>query len=138
MLTWSFGWTSTPFFWAMDAMTSLVFMLDEVPEPVWKTSIGNSASCWPSAISLAAATMASACSAGRRPRSLLTMAQAAFSRPMARIWADSRPRPEIGKFSTARWVWACHSAFTGTLTSPMVSCSMRNSCSVMDNHLKYL
>ena len=29
-------------------------------------------------------------------------AQAPFSRPNARIWVRSRPRPEIGKFSTAR------------------------------------
>ncbi len=29
------------------AITSLAFMLDEVPEPVWKTSIGNSSSCSP-------------------------------------------------------------------------------------------
>ena len=34
-------------------MTSLAFMFDEVPEPVWKTSIGNWSSCSPSAISSA-------------------------------------------------------------------------------------
>ena len=45
MLTWSFGWTPSP---ASVAITSLAFMLDEVPEPVWKTSIGNWSSCWPS------------------------------------------------------------------------------------------
>ena len=39
----------------------------------------------------------------------------------------SNGRNEIGKFSTARCVWARHSAFLGTLTSPMVSCSMRYS-----------
>ena len=33
--------------------------------------------------------------------------------------------PEIGKFSTARCVWACHLAALGTRTSPMESCSMR-------------
>ncbi|MFB9074495.1 hypothetical protein ACFFX0_26190 [Citricoccus parietis] len=44
-------------------------------------------------------------------------------------WAGSRVLPEIGKFSTARWVWARYRASTGTLTSPMVSCSMRNCCS---------
>ena len=26
---------------AMEAMTSLAFMLELVPEPVWKTSMGN-------------------------------------------------------------------------------------------------
>ena len=34
-------------------------------------------------------------------------------------------RPEMGKFSTARAVWAPHSASSGTRTSPMVSCSPR-------------
>ena len=29
------------------AITSLAFMLLEVPEPVWKTSIGNASSCSP-------------------------------------------------------------------------------------------
>ncbi|CAB4910660.1 unannotated protein [freshwater metagenome] len=41
MFTWSLGCTSTPFALAIDAMTSLAFMLELVPEPVWKTSIGN-------------------------------------------------------------------------------------------------
>ena len=35
--------------------------------------------------------------------------------------------PEIGKFSTARWVCARHFAAAGTRTSPMESVSMRNS-----------
>ncbi len=100
-------------------------MFELVPEPVWNTSIGNWSSCRPSAISPAAAMMASAFSAASRPRSLLTCAQAAFSRPSARIWVRSSPRKEIGKFSTARWVCARHRALTGTRTSPMVSCSMR-------------
>ena len=43
--TWSFGWTVSPrISLASVAITSLAFMLLEVPEPVWKTSIGNSAS----------------------------------------------------------------------------------------------
>jgi hypothetical protein len=37
--------------------------------------------------------------------------------------------PLIGKFSTARCVWACHFASMGTLTSPIESCSIR--CSLM-------
>src|SRR4051794_27401775 len=41
-LTWSLGWTG----WsrarlASVATTSLTFMFDEVPEPVWNTSMGN-------------------------------------------------------------------------------------------------
>ena len=127
MLTWSLGWTSTPLALAIEAMTSLVFMFEEVPEPVWNTSIGNWSSCLPSAISFAAAMMASAFSASRLPRSLFTCAQAALSKPSARICCASRPRPEMGKFFTARCVCARQRASTGTLTSPMVSCSMRYS-----------
>ena len=48
--TWSLGCTSTPCCWARVAMTSLTFMLVLVPEPVWKTSIGNWSSCSPSTI----------------------------------------------------------------------------------------
>ena len=44
-LTWSLGCTSTPARAASDAITSLAFMLELVPEPVWKTSMGN-ASSW--------------------------------------------------------------------------------------------
>ena len=68
------------------AITSLVFMLELVPEPVWKTSMGNWSSCRPSAISAAAAMIASAFSGASNPRFLFTWAQAPFSRPSARIW----------------------------------------------------
>ena len=44
MLTSSFGCTSSP---ASVAITSFAFMFDEVPEPVWKTSIGNWSSSSP-------------------------------------------------------------------------------------------
>ena len=54
-LTWSLGWTVLPnASLARVAITSLAFMLLDVPEPVWKTSIGNSASCLPAATSRAA------------------------------------------------------------------------------------
>ena len=52
-------------------MTSLTFMFVLVPEPVWKTSMGNWSSCCPSTISAAARAIASACSAVRAPRSAL-------------------------------------------------------------------
>src|SRR5664279_2584995 len=39
--------------------------------------------------------------------------------------------PEIGKFSTARWVCARHLAVAGTLTSPIESFSTRYSTSLM-------
>src|SRR4029453_5051912 len=73
--------------------------------------------------------IASAFSGASNPRSLFTWAHAPLSSPRARVCVRSRPRPEIGKFSTARWVCARHSAVIGTRTSPMVSCSMRYSTS---------
>ena len=45
---------------------------------------------------------------------LLTCAQAALSRPIARIWVRSSGRKLMGKFSTARCVCARHSASMGT------------------------
>ena len=62
--TWSLGWTPSP---ARFAITSLAFMLDEVPEPVWKTSIGNWSSWRPSATSSAPAAIRSATAASSRP-----------------------------------------------------------------------
>ena len=41
------------------AITSLAFMFDDVPEPVWYTSIGKWSSHWPSATSSALAAIAS-------------------------------------------------------------------------------
>ncbi len=111
-------------------MTSLAFMFDEVPDPVWNTSTGNSASQAPSATSSAAATMASADGA-RRPRArrrapALARAASAFTSASARMRRRLIGRPEIGKFSTARWVCAPHLAAPGTWTSPSESCSTRN------------
>jgi hypothetical protein len=41
-LTWSLGCTGWPSFSAASvAMTSLTFMLLDVPDPVWNTSIGK-------------------------------------------------------------------------------------------------
>ena len=129
-LTWSFGCTSRPSERvASVAMTSLVFMLLDVPEPVWKTSMGKCASWAPVATSCAAATIASARSPSRMPSSAFARAQAALICASALIWAGSIGVPEIGKFSTARCVWARQSASAGTLTSPMVSCSMRQAVS---------
>ena len=52
---------SPPRIWiARFAITSLAFMLLEVPEPVWKMSTTNSSSCWPAATSCAAWMIASA------------------------------------------------------------------------------
>src|ERR1700728_4095626 len=60
-LTWSLGWTLLPRCSdARVARTSFMFMLVDVPDPVWYTSIGNSPSHRPAATSWAAVAMASA------------------------------------------------------------------------------
>ena len=66
MLTSSFGCTSSP---ASAAITSLAFMFEEVPEPVWKTSIGNWSSSSPAATRSPAAAIRSALSASSSPSS---------------------------------------------------------------------
>ena len=105
--TWSLGCTGRPSRrLARVATTSLVFMFDEVPEPVWKTSMGNWLSCPPAITSSAAATIAPATSASITPSSALASAAARLIWARAAMWCDESPRPEIGKFSTARWVWA--------------------------------
>ena len=53
-LTWSLGCTSVPARSASEASTSLVFMLELVPEPVWKTSSGKCSSWVPSTTPAAA------------------------------------------------------------------------------------
>ncbi len=125
--TWSLGCTSVPARAASEAITSLAFMFELVPDPVWKTSIGNWSSCAPAATSSAAVRIASACSAESTPSDRFAAAAAAFTRPRAWIRAGSIGVPLIGKFSTARCVCARHSASAGTRTSPMESCSMRKS-----------
>jgi hypothetical protein len=104
-------------------------MFELVPDPVWKTSIGNASSCSPAATARAAASMARAGSASSTPSSAFTFAAAALTSPIAWTSAASIGVPLIGKFSTARWVCARQSASRGTWTSPMESCSVRNSCS---------
>ena len=85
-LTWSLGCTSRPSAReARVAITSLAFMFDEVPEPVWKTSIGNSPSCAPEATAPAASTIASARSLSSTPSSALTVAHAPLICARARM-----------------------------------------------------
>src|SRR2546422_88863 len=73
-LTSSLGWIglllpgAPPASWmARLAMTSLAFMFDCVPEPVWKATSGNSSSHLPAITSSAARTMRSALSGGSWP-----------------------------------------------------------------------
>ena len=72
-----------------------------MPEPVWKTSIGNWSSCSPAAIASPAAAMRSAFSASSRPSSAFTRAAAALIRPSQRATGTGIGSPETGKFSTA-------------------------------------
>ena len=92
------GWTPAP---ASFAITSLAFMFDEVPEPVWKTSIGNCLSWAPDATSAAAAEIAFAVFASSRPRSPLTTAAAPLMRPSQWMTSAGTGSPEILKFATA-------------------------------------
>ena len=88
MLTWSFGWTPSP---ASAAITSFAFVFELVPDPVWKTSIGNWSSNSPAAMRSPAAAMRSAMSASRSPSSAFTRAAAALMRPSQRA-TGSRDR----------------------------------------------
>jgi len=125
-LTWSFGCTGEPSASvARVAMTSFVFMLLDVPEPVWKTSMGKCSSHSPRATADAASETASATFPSSTPRSALTAAAAPLIAASAPMSSRSIGVPEMGKFSTARCVWARHFAHAGTRTSPMESCSMR-------------
>src|SRR4051812_30085863 len=107
MFTWSFGWAPSP---ARLAMTSLAFMFELVPEPVWKTSIGNWSSCCPFAISSPAAAIRSAISASSRPRSALTRAAVALMRPSQRMTGTGIGWPLTGKLATAFVVSPPHSS----------------------------
>ena len=98
MLTWSFAWTSSP---ARVAITSFAFMFELVPEPVWKTSIGNWSSNSPAAMRSPAAAMRCARSASRRPRSALARAAAALIRPSQCATETGIGSPETGKLATA-------------------------------------
>jgi hypothetical protein len=82
-------------------MTSFAFMFDDVPDPVWKTSIGNWSSNSPAATRSAAAAMRSALSGSRRPSSAFTRAAAALMRPSQRATETGIGSPETGKFSIA-------------------------------------
>src|SRR5581483_4667557 len=94
------------------------FMLVDVPEPVWKTSIGNWESCLPAAISFAARSIARALAFGIRPSSPLTAAAAPFRRASQWITSTGTVSPEIGKFSTALLVSPPHSSLSFGIFTP--------------------
>src|SRR3954470_2489435 len=96
MFTSSFACTP-----AIDARTSLAFMFDDVPEPVWKTSIGNWSSNSPAATRSPAAATRSAISPSSLPSSAFVRAAAALMRPSQRTTETGTRSPETGKFATA-------------------------------------
>src|SRR6187200_1257756 len=98
-------------------MTSFAFMFEDVPDPVWKTSIGNWSSNSPLAIRSPAAAIRSAFSLSRRPRSAFTRAAAALIRPSQRATETGMDSPETGKFSTAFLVSVPQSSF-GVVATP--------------------
>jgi hypothetical protein len=81
-------------------------MLLDVPEPVWKTSMGKCRECSPAATAPAALRIAAAFSALSTPSCAFASAAAPLISPSAATSAGSIGSPEIGKFSTARWVCA--------------------------------
>jgi len=114
-LTSSLGWTgflepSVPPASSMARfeMTSLAFMLDCVPLPVWNTTSGKWSSSDPAITSSAACTISATVSAGNWPSSPLARAAAFLRMPNARI--TERPQRKrstpILKLSRDRSVWA--------------------------------
>src|SRR5919204_386545 len=98
MLTSSFACTSSP---ARAAITSFAFMFEEVPEPVWKTSMGNWSSSSPAATRSAALAIRSALSSSSSPSSAFTRAAAPLMRPSQRATGTGIGSPETRKFSIA-------------------------------------
>ena len=98
MLTWSFAWTPSP---ASDAITSFAFMFELVPEPVWKTSIGNWSSNSPAAILSPAAAIRSRDVRVEQPE-LGVHARGGGLDPAEPVRdRDGIGSPETGKFATA-------------------------------------
>ena len=140
MLTWSFGWigllepSSPPrSSIARLEITSLAFMLVEVPDPVWNTSRTKALSSLPSMTSSAASTMASFSSSSIRPSSWLTTAASSFIAPRASTKRRGLRRSLMGKLSRARRVWAPKRASRGTSTSPIESRSTRCGVSLLSH-----
>ena len=111
MLTWSLGWAPSP---ARLASTSLAFMFEEVPEPVWKTSIGNWSSCSPSATALPAVGDALGEVAVEQPQLAVDLGGGGLERPSQRTTGTGTRSPETGKLSTA------------LVVSPPQSCSVKS------------
>ena len=128
-LTWSLGWILRPCRRARPAWRSPRWRscCSTCPSRSGRRRSGTARRARPAATFSAAARIASAAPLPSRPKPPLTSAAAALIRPSARMNSRGIGWPEIGKFSTARWVCAPHSASAGTCSSPMLSCSVRKS-----------
>ena len=108
--TWSLGWTVTSVpassWFASCDRTSFVFMFEEVPEPVWNTSMGKCASKSPEMTLSAAERIAAARWESSTSSSSFAVAAAFFTWASAAMCSRSSVLPEMGKFSTARCVCA--------------------------------
>ena len=129
MLTSSFGSISSPLdLLASLAITSLAFIFELVPEPVWKTSKGNCSLCLLCQTSFAAFDMAFAFFVESRPRLLFALAAASLIIPNVSIKELVKGKsiliPLIGKLSIALCVCGPHKALKGIFTSPKVSFSI--------------
>ena len=102
-----------------------MFMLLCVPDPVCQTESGNSSSWRPARTSSAAATIASAFSAGSVPSSRLTTAALRLTQASARISSAGIFSVEMSKWCSELSVCAPHRRSAATAMSPKVSFSMR-------------
>ena len=121
MLTWSLGCAPSP---ARLAITSLAFMFDEVPEPVWKTSIGNWSSNSPPATRSAAAAIRCARSRVKQPElgvdprgGALDAAEPADHRDGDGLARDREVRHRLGGLAAPELLLLLHAhAFLSTLS----------------------
>ncbi len=98
MLTWSLGCTPSP---ASAPMTSLAFMFVEVPEPVWKTSIGNWRVVLAGGDLLGGFLDARGAALGEQAELAVDGGGGALQARQPVDHGDGTVSPEIGKFSTA-------------------------------------
>lgn len=112
ILVWVLFWGS--FWFARFAITSFMFMLEDVPEPVWNMSTGNSFWCFPEIISSVASMIAFVMWGGTMFSSVFVMAAAFFILANDCMCVGVSVFPLMGKFSVALWVCAPYRAVLGT------------------------
>ena len=142
LFTSSFGWINrspSPSVFpartcARFAITSFVFILLCVPEPVCQTTNGNWSLCLPSRISSHTAPIRSRFSSVKTPASQFAYAAAFFKNAKpSMISRGIVPAGPILKLLRERSVCAPQYLSAGTFTSPMVSCSILYSIVIMTN-----